>query len=249
MDEPSISIEPEIPYCKHCKLELETDLEKIKEAHWNCEMESLIYNSETQQTIDQERHLQEELDQTHREKDLFDLALVEKTPIYQLRRIIQQVIIMAKENTGLAYEGLYPATGIGVGSLRPIHVSNETNTGENYIKKTNWGCTIKKPNEWQIFIDKETRPDLYLIIAGFFNLSIFPSITEISIQANGIDLPIQNIEIMNVLPVPILWLKKPFIIAPNNPFRMEIKGRHTQYELFGLHGAIIGRRTELINRD
>lgn len=136
----------------------------------------------------------------------------------------------------LQYQGAYPNTGFGVGSLRPRMVG---------IANDFWQMTVTTS-----FADwiNHTLGDLeYVLVTGVFNLTVDPSTTQLFPKANGQDLPIMSIEDLYALDVSRGWFNEPFVIRPNNNITIQAVGRAAQTERLGLMGYTVAKRSFLID--
>ena len=95
-------------------------------------------------------------------------------------------------------------------------------------------------------INVELDENLYVIHAGVFDITPNPSMAEVAFRANGIDLPVQNIEQMFAGENTFAWWSKPFVVAPENNLTARIYGNVIQTELAGFLGYTVARRNVLI---
>lgn len=172
------------------------------------------------------------------------LDLISKRPDEALQNAIDNVIEKAKEKWGLDFEGAYPKAGIGISTLRPFHV--EQNSLPNVNSYNFWNIVIAAANTWQNWTNVEINEDIYIIHAGVFNNTINPSLSELAFKANGIDLPIQNMQQMYGFERSLAYWSEPFIVSPKNNLTARIYGSAAQTELAGFLGFAIAKRARII---
>ena len=173
------------------------------------------------------------------------LKTLEKKPDQAIQDTIDSVVKVAKDKWSMSYEGEYPTSGIGLGSLRPYHVQNTTTNLPNHGYNV-WHINIAAQRTWQDWVNTIVNDDLYVIVAGIFNWTPSPSATEISFSANGVDLPAENFEQIYANDTAQGWFSKPFSVSPRNNVTVRLYGNTPQVELMGLLGFAIAKRTLLI---
>ena len=173
------------------------------------------------------------------------IEFTNKRPDNAIQKAINATVDSAKSKWGLKFEGEYPTTGIGVTTLRPFHV--EENSLPNASAHNSWYFAITTAWTWQDWVNAEINKNLYVIHAGIFDITTSPALTEFSAQANGTDLPIQNIESIYSYERPLGWWSKPFIVAPENNLTARAYGNAAQTENAGFLGFGVGKRNILID--
>lgn len=146
-----------------------------------------------------------------------------------------------KEWSSLEFEGVYPTTGFGISTLRPYHVGEPNASNYNW-----WDIAIASANTWQDWMNSVIDEKIYVIIAGIFNLSASPSVSELAFKANGQDLPVQNLEQMYALEETQAFFSAPFVIKPEGNLTGRLYGKVAQTEKLGLIGFAIAKRALLI---
>jgi hypothetical protein len=172
------------------------------------------------------------------------LELTDKRPDEKLQQAIDDTIKNAQDKWGLSFEGEYPTSGIGITTLRPFHV--EGNSLPNANTRNIWNIVIAAANTWQDWVNVEINENVYVILGGLFNNTTNPSATELAFKANGIDLPVQNVQQMYSFEKSLAWFSKPFVVAPENNLTGRLYGSAAQTELMGLLGFAIAKRSRLI---
>lgn len=173
------------------------------------------------------------------------LQTVEKKPDAQINDAIDAVSKNAKDKWGLDYEGEYPKEGIGISTLRPYHVENTTTHLPNNELNV-WRIDITTAQTWQDWINTTLDVNLYVIVAGLYNNTPSPSLTELTFKANGTDLPVENIEQMYAFENCQAYFSKPFSVSPENNLTARIYGNTAQTEELGMLGYAIAKRNLLI---
>lgn len=140
------------------------------------------------------------------------------------------------EFSPLKYEGAYPRSGFGIGSLRPRMVG---------IANDFWQMSVT--TSFADWINHTLGPDEYAIVTGVFNLTVDPSTSQLFPKANGQDMPIMQIEDMYAEDVTRGWFPEPFVVRPNNNITIQAVGRVAQTERLGLLGYTLARRSFLID--
>lgn len=172
-------------------------------------------------------------------KLLYGLA---ERPDEAINKAIDMTIEDAEsEWSSLEFEGAYPTTGFGISTLRPFHVGDPNASNYNW-----WDMAIAAANTWQDWMNAVIDEKLYVIVAGVFNLSASPSVTEFAFKANGQDLPVQNLEQMYALEETQAFFSAPFVIKPEGNLTGRLYGKTLQTDNIGCIGFAIGKRAILI---
>ena len=167
-----------------------------------------------------------------------------KRPDENIQKTIDTVVEDAKDKWGLKFEGEYPTNGIGISTLRPVHV--ETATLPNPTRLNSWRIAIAAVQTWQDWVNVALDQNTYVINAGIFDITPNPAMTECGFRANGQDLPVQNIESMFAFEKPLAFWSKPFAVSPENNLTARIYGNVAQTELAGFLGFAVAKRLILI---
>lgn len=171
------------------------------------------------------------------------LRILEESPDAAIDEAVQDTITDAEKLwEPLEFEGEYPLAGFGISTLRPFHVGDPEASNYNW-----WDIAVASANTWQDWVSHTVDEKAYLILAGIFNLTASPSVTELAFKANGQDLPVQNIEPMYAYEEPIAWFSTPFAVKPEGKIVSRIYGKTAQTEEVGLLGFCIAKRVYLID--
>lgn len=181
------------------------------------------------------------------------LKLTNERPDANIAKAVQATIADAESNwSPLKFEGEYPVNGIGISELRPFHVENTTTNLPQYSNLNCWQTSAIVSSVWGDWINLTTDKAEYLVITGIFDLEGTPVACEIAPSANGIDLPVVNIEQMFGLEEAVVYFSKPFVVKPENNLTIQLYGtvgggNHLS-EKIGLMGYCIGKRSRLIDK-
>jgi len=164
---------------------------------------------------------------------------------------IRQVVGLAQaEWSPLQYEGEFPVSGFGISEIRPYHIENTTSNIPQYSNLNYWQTSVVTTSSWATWIDVTMDRDQYVIVEGLFFLDADPVVTEIAVTANGVDLPVINIEQSYALDTGRIWFTKPFFVKPNNQLKIQLYGRQgitsNSSVRIGLLGHTIAKRPRLI---
>ena len=171
------------------------------------------------------------------------LRILEESPDEVINEAIQDTVDDAtKLFEPLEFEGEYPTTGFGISTLRPFHVGDPNASDYNW-----WDIAVAAGNTWQDWVNGLIDEKAYIIVAGIFNITASPSVTEVAFKANGQDLPVQNIETMYAFEEPVAWFSAPFVIKPEGRIVARIYGKTIQTEEIGMLGFCIAKRAYLID--
>lgn len=145
------------------------------------------------------------------------------------------------------YEGEYPVSGFGIGTLRPKYVLTTAITSA-FLSSAYWGASVAASQTFADWINVTMTDMCYVIPTGVFDLEAAPKITEVHNEANGQSLPTINIEEMFGWDLARAFYRKPYVVRPNNNITVAIQGRDvtTAGERFGLLGYAIAKRAYLI---
>lgn len=150
----------------------------------------------------------------------------------------------------LRFEGEYPISGVGITELRPFHVENTTLAIPQTANQNWWQTSVMISSQWATWINVAVDKSLYLVVTGIFDLESSPGVTEMAVSANGLDLPVVNIEQMFALAEARAWFPKPFVVKPDNQLVIQLYAKSnwgtTASERIGLMGYAIGKRSRLI---
>ena len=170
------------------------------------------------------------------------LRILKESPDEVIDETIQATIDDAKEEFHpMDFEGEYPTTGFGISTLRPFHVGDPNASNYNW-----WDIAIASANTWQDWMNTTTDEKAYIVIAGVFNTTASPSVTELKFHANGQELPVQNLEVIYTYEEPLGWFSSPFVIRPEGNITGRIYGKTAQTENLGLLGFCVAKRAYLI---
>jgi hypothetical protein len=181
------------------------------------------------------------------------LKLTDERPDKAIAKAVQATIADAESNWApLKFEGEYPISGIGISELRPFHVENGTLLIPQTCSLNCWQTSAIIACSWQDWVNLTIDKNEYLVITGIFDLEATPLTSEIAPSANGIDLPVVNIEQMFGLDEAVVYFSKPFVVKPENNVNIQIygtvgAGTHPS-EKIGLMGYCIAKRERLIDR-
>lgn len=181
------------------------------------------------------------------------LRFSDERPDAAIKKAVAATIADAEANFApLKFEGEYPTSGIGISELRPFHVENTTSNIPQTSNLNYWQTSVVGVSTWADWINVTLDKDLYVVITGIFDLESSPNVTEIAPSANGLDLPVVNIEQMFALDVARAWFEKPFVVKPDNNLTIQLYPKQgvaaTTSERIGLMGYAIAKRAKLINR-
>lgn len=184
------------------------------------------------------------------------MALLEYTdekPDKTIEKAVRAAIADAEANFApLKFEGEYPVSGIGISELRPYHVENTTLNIPQTSNLNYWQTSQLTGSTWSDWINVTLDKDLYIVVTGIFDLEATPNVTEVAPSANGLDLPVVNVEQSFGLQEARVWFPKPFVVKPDNVLRIQLYGRTatpaTTSERIGLMGYAIAKRSKLITR-
>lgn len=236
-------IEDGTVYCKYCRSPLDTNFEREKEAHWDCHDE--IKNQSI--TRDVAPNIITNIDEN---VGGIISPLLSYKPVKLIRQLNDFIINKAEYKWDQDFSGMhpyYPHQGLGMSSIRPKHFQQNNNpvySRNGTLPKDQWACEVYDSRIWFDWINCTVNENCYMIITGIFALNNL-DITDLAFRANGIDLPVQNIQMINVLQEKVLWLANPFTIAPGNNLTVRVYSLSNTTQYIGLMGHIIGKR--LIN--
>jgi hypothetical protein len=173
------------------------------------------------------------------------LEITAQSPDKIIYDTLQNVItnVIAKDWPQLPYEGEYPVTGFGIQEIRPVHFGLTSNYWATTVAA---GVNALTWNDY--FGTVNVSLDCYLIITGVYNLSPYPTVTAVKFTANGQELPIMHIELLNTLSEARMWLKKPIVLKPKSTIRIEWFSITAQQNKLGIMGFCLGKRAYLINK-
>jgi hypothetical protein len=175
------------------------------------------------------------------------LRLTEERPDANIKAAVSEVVRQAKsEWSPLAWEGEYPRGGFGITSISPEHVYGGTTSPNSSVT---WGASITAACGWNDWFNTTITDQAYVIPVGVFDLDAAPQITEIQATANGVTLPVLNLEEMMGFDIARAFFTRPFAVKPNNNLTVAVTGRAaTTDERFGLVGYTVGKRAYVITR-
>lgn len=181
------------------------------------------------------------------------LRFTDERPDVQIQKAIAATISDAQANFApLKFEGEYPISGIGISELRPYHVQNTSTNIPQSSDLNYWQTSQLTGSTWTDWINVTLDKDIYVVVTGIFDLEATPNVTEIAAAANGMDLPVMNIEQMFGLDVATVWFPKPFVVKPDNNLTIKLYGKLgcplTTSERIGLLGYAIAKKAKLIDR-
>lgn len=184
------------------------------------------------------------------------MALLTKTderPDQAIKKAVAATIADAEANFApLRFEGEYPTSGIGISELRPYHIENTTTNIPQTSNLNYWQTSQLTGSTWTDWINVTVDKDTYIVVTGVFDLEATPGVTELAPSANGLDLPVINIEQSFGLQESRVWFPKPFVVKPDNNITIQLYGMAgvaaTTSERIGLLGYAIAKRAKLINR-
>jgi hypothetical protein len=175
------------------------------------------------------------------------LKVTDKRPDAAIRALVDEVISTASRDWNLRFEGEYPRTGFGIGTLRPIDVKYTSATvATGMTSSIYWGASIAAASTWQDWFDVTTTEVAYLIITGVFCMDATPNITHIRPHVDGVDFPVINIEQIYTWDEAKGWFSKPFAVRPQKSFKMRIVGKTAGISKIGLLGYTVAKRSHLI---
>lgn len=179
------------------------------------------------------------------------LRLTDVRPDAEIAKLLDSTVRDAEvEWKPLVYEGQYPTTGFGITELRPLHVvATRDATGFLlFMSSISWGASITTASTYFEWINLTLTDQAYVMPTGVFNLESTPKVTEMKPSANGLDMPVVNLEQLYALDLARVWFEKPFAARPNNNFKNELVARTTGTERIGLLGYCIAKRSYLITK-
>lgn len=174
-----------------------------------------------------------------------------KRPDALIEAAISKAIELAQaEWSPLQYEGEFPVSGFGITEIRPYHVENTTDNIPQTSNLNYWQTSQVTASTWKTWIDVTMDQDQYLVVEGIFYNEADPLVTEIHPIANGVDLPVINIEQMFSETTGRIWFAKPFIVKPRNKLTIKTYSKDsagtTTSQKIGLLGHCIAKRPRLI---
>ena len=168
----------------------------------------------------------------------------DRRPDDKMNDAIDFVVEDSTTKWDLEFQWEYPEDGIGISTLRPVHIESATLPSPTRLNQ--WTIAIAAATTWQDWTNIDIDEDTYVIHGGVFNRSASPSFTECAFKGNGKDWPVQNIEQMYLFERPQAWWSKPFIVLPKNNLTGRIYGKAIQTDLAGYLGVAIAKRLILI---
>lgn len=179
------------------------------------------------------------------------LRLTDRRPDAEIKTLLDAVIADAAATWKETFDGEYPKTGFGLGSLRQLDCTGGgtpgTTDGLSYVtSKYYWALSIQTAGTWQDWFDITTSETAYLIVTGVFCLDATPNITEIRPYVDGDDFPVINVEQMYAWDIARAYFTKPFAIKPQKKFKMRVVGKTAGQANFGLIGYAVAKRSYLI---
>jgi hypothetical protein len=175
------------------------------------------------------------------------LRLSEERPDAAVKAAVNEVVRQARsEWSPLAWEGEFPRGGFGITSISPEHVYGGTTSPNSSVT---WGASITTACTWNDWFNTTITDQAYVIPCGVFDLDSSPQVTEMQVSANGVDLPVMNIEEIFGFDIARSWFTRPFAVKPNNNLTIALAGRAaTTDERFGLVGYTVAKRAYIISR-
>lgn len=178
-----------------------------------------------------------------------------------------------------ASDGLYPAGNqIGRTQFRIDHANagnllGTRNHAGSWLTANNWVAGTYQtgsPNPivgaagtgWCHWLDFIVDEDMFLITEGFNAFDVAPTISEISLNLSGVQLPIMNIEEIYASEEETNkgYLEVPVVISPKSQYIIDIRSQagvrasnvyditQTVFEHFQIIGESIGKRSVLIRQ-
>jgi hypothetical protein len=177
--------------------------------------------------------------------------LTNKRPDALIDSAINAAVALAKTDwEPLSYEGEFPVAGFGISEIRPYHIENTTDNIPQTSNLNYWQTSQVTASTWKTWIDVTMDQDQYLVVTGVFYNEADPLITELHPIANGVDLPVINIEQAFNETTGKIYFSKPFIVKPRNKLTIKAYARlgagTTVSQRIGLMGYCIAKRPRLI---
>ncbi len=180
------------------------------------------------------------------------LTVTDKRPDALIDAAVAQAVRLAENDWApLKFEGEFPISGFGITEIRPFHVENTTDYLPNFSNANWWQTSTVTATTWKDWINQTMDEDQYLVVTGIFYNEADPLITELHPIANGVELPVINIEQMFSLDVGRIYFTKPFIVKPKNTLNIKVYAKTgagtTVSQKIGLLGYCIAKRPRLIS--
>ncbi len=170
-----------------------------------------------------------------------------------INQLVQATIAQATADfQPLQFQGEFPLDGFGIAVLRAkdLAVTNQA-TGLQSIAASSivWGAqSIAAASLWQDWLNITIDSRIYTAVTGIFYPENAPIIEAIRVRANGIDLPVIQIEELQTYDVSFAFLERPFAVraAQNLTLRVVASAAKAAVEHIGLLGYTVAKKAYLI---
>jgi hypothetical protein len=153
---------------------------------------------------------------------------------------IRTAIEQSKKKHGMAFGGLYPASGqIGIQLLTP----KEFNLATTWTFRTNWAST-----GWQTLINARTLSKYtHLAICGYQNLEPTPRTLAVKETVGGIEHPVIDLSEIKKSDIQFQAIE-PYIASPISVFTLEVFVEETGYDNLRPWGFVVAPHAYLISK-
>lgn len=170
-----------------------------------------------------------------------------------INQLVQAVIAQAASDfQPLQFQGEFPLDGFGIAVLRAkdLAVTNQA-TGLQSLAASSivWGVqSIATTSVWQDWLNISLDNRIYVAVTGILYPENAPIIEAIRVRANGIDLPVLQIEELQTYDVSFAFFERPFGVRAAQNLTVRVVGGPSKaaVEHIGLLGYTVAKKAYLI---
>ncbi len=185
------------------------------------------------------------------------LRFSDERPDEEIKASIQDTITDAMSLwSPLTFGAEYPTGAqFGISEIRPFHIQNTTTLKPQTCNLNYWQTSTLIASSWNDWINVSLNKDTYVITTGLFNLEPVTTadLTELNPLANGVNLPVVNVEQLYALDVARAWFTKPFTTTPSSTLQIQAYakagGSNQGSNRIGLLGHTVAKRYQLVTKN